>query len=1159
LLALLCVGAPGSATRVSLADETAADETFYTTQVKPLLAARCYACHGALKQEADLRLDTAEALERGGSSGPGIVAGAPQASLLLHRVASADLGERMPPEHEGEAFSTEQIEILRRWIDAGAARPTDEQPEPDPGRHWAFQPLVRPAIPEVSNSAWVRNPIDAFIARQHEQLGLNPAPPAEPSLQLRRLYLDLVGVPPEPEQSVRAIASPASASAAIASPASASPASAVVSQDDYAETVEALLRDPRHGQRWARHWMDIWRYSDWWGLGDELRNSQKHLYHWRDWIVENLNRDRSYAEMIRLMLAADEASPLDQDDLRATGFLARNYYLFNRDPWMEETVEHVGKALMGLTTNCAKCHDHKYDPIAQTDYYRLRAFFEPYHVRNDMVPGEPNLAANAIPRVFDGWPEKPTYRLIRGDEKQPDQSRVITPGVPQFLTWEELSIQPVSLPPAAWQPDRHPWVVDNHVRVAEQALQRAIAETAQAAQSAQVAREHWENKIATLDSTDNRPADESRTSDATAPAVVLVDDDFAEWNAERWQLLGGRWDPQTGAVHQQQDGPQHAALRWVGELPQDFEVTLQFRIRGGSQWRSVGISFDETMADLLGNPTENDSAQSVYVSAYAGGPKVQASFRQGAQWQYPGAAAIAKPIELDRSYELRLQVRDTLINVYLDQELVLVWRTPLPRRAGLLQFTTYDALATFEGVQIATLPPHLSLQEDAAAVPDPHTVTGAKWHAEKADLEWQVALAKQAWAEAEVESVRKRGLAAQQIDRVSAEQAELLIADAARAERLADLAAAQRSRHESQLHQHTKVGNKEEAVQQFQQAVARVQAAEAKLQEPATGFTPLSGAKWATTRFLFSGQDDPTIEFPPTSTGRRLALANWLTDPRHPLTARVAVNHLWSRHFGQPLVATVFDFGRKGATPTHPELLDWLAMELIESGWSMKHIHRLIVSSATYQMSSTPHPEQAERNSEIDRDNRFYWRRPAGRMESQVVRDSLLELAGQLDDSAGGPPIPADQQLQSRRRSLYFFHSNNERNMFLTAFDEASVLECYRREQSVVPQQALALANSEIADQLIPQIAARILELGDGSASDPQTEVATSDEAWIQRSFGVVLGRSCSPEELDRCQQAVSQWRAQTAPATEPAQVAQTVATQLVWVLVNHHDFVSIR
>ncbi len=212
--------------------------------------------------------------------------------------------------------------------------------------------------------------------------------------------------------------------------------------------------------------MDIWRYSDWWGLGEQLRNSQKHIWHWRDWIIESLNDDTPYDEMVRLMLAADELHPGDLDKLRATGYLARNFTLFNRPQWMDETVEHVGKGLLGLTMNCARCHDHKYDPIEHADYYRMRAFFEPYHVRLDVVPGETDLERDGVPRVFDGKPDEPTYRYVRGDENNPDKSQPIAPGVPDLLAFKTLNIRPVMLPEMAWQPERQPWVIDDEINQA---------------------------------------------------------------------------------------------------------------------------------------------------------------------------------------------------------------------------------------------------------------------------------------------------------------------------------------------------------------------------------------------------------------------------------------------------------------------------------------------------------------------------------------------------------------------------------------------------------------------------------------------------------------------------------------------------------------------
>ena len=428
------------------------EQVDYVKQIKPLLRERCSACHGALKQEGGLRLDTAELASKGGDSGAALTPNNAAESLLLKRVTATDKAERMPPLNEGEALTAEQVALLQRWIAAGAQGLPDEQPEADPNKHWAFQPITRPTVPDAK-SDWVRNPIDAFLHQRHQQHGIKPQPEAPRIVLLRRLHLDLIGIPPTFEEIAACEAD--------------------TLPQWYELTVRRLLDDPRHGERWARHWMDVWRYSDWWGLGDQLRNSQKHIWHWRDWIVESLNADTPYDEMVRLMLAADELHPNDLSKLRATGYLARNYWLFNRPQWMEETVEHVSKGFLGLTMNCSRCHDHKYDPLDQTDYYRLRAFFEPYHVRLDIVPGEIDLAQDGVPRAFDGLPEEPTYLYIRGDERNPDKSKVITPGVPSILAFDELRIEPVSLPAESYQPERRPWVLEAYISAAKKRVEAA--------------------------------------------------------------------------------------------------------------------------------------------------------------------------------------------------------------------------------------------------------------------------------------------------------------------------------------------------------------------------------------------------------------------------------------------------------------------------------------------------------------------------------------------------------------------------------------------------------------------------------------------------------------------------------------------------------------
>jgi len=907
----------------------------YLRDVKPMLRERCYACHGALKQKNDLRLDTVAAMLKGGSDGPAIQRGEPGASLIIKRVVATNLEERMPPEHEGEPFTAAQVKLLSDWIAAGAPAPADEKAEADPKDHWAFRKCVRPAVPVATNTNWVKNPIDAFIAKQHAQHGLTPQAEAPREVLLRRLYLDLIGLPPTAAE-IAAAMQPRS-------------------NRWYEETVQSLLDDPRHGERWARHWMDIWRYSDWWGLGDQLRNSQKHIWHWRDWIIQSLNADLPYDEMVRLMLAADELHPNDLDKLRATGFLARNWFLFNRNQWLEETVEHVSKGFLGLTINCAKCHDHKYDPIRQADFYRMRAFFEPYHVRLDVVPGEADLAKDGIPRVFDGQLDTPTYRFVRGQESQPDKSAVITPGVPALLAFKELNIQPVSLPVEAYQPERRAWVLDAHLAAARRKLEAA---------------------------------------EAAIPKMR--------------QALA-------------------SALRQE--------------------------------ADLLA-PSD------------------------------PGKAPASTPAST----------------------------SPLLSRDNA-RMAVEDARGA------------LSVAESALAF--------AK--ADLVSMEGRAEAIHASWARADEKD--DPALAAAEIEKMTA---------AVKAEREALVAKARLTLAETERRSLKAADDKKEPIEKeikkAREALEKaIKIAEAPV-KPDETYTQLAGAKWTPTRFLNSSADDPTVKFVPQSSGRRKALAEWITDRRNPLTAHVAANHIWTRHLGTPLVSTVFEFGRKGTPPTHPELLDWLAAELIESGWSMKHLHRLIVTSSAYRMSSSQ--AGGDPNAAKDPDNVYLWRRIPISLEAEAVRDSILSLGGTLDLTMGGPPVaPADQEA-SKRRSLYFFHSNNDRNLFLTTFDEAAVKECYRRDQTIVPQQALALTNSKLVLDAASSIAARL------SHADAPDQNQSEDAAFIRRAFSAVLGIAACDAEVAACRKALESWRKQEPPSSGKPDAARA---HLVWALLNHNDFVTLR
>jgi len=262
-------------------------EVDYLREVKPILQKHCYACHGVLKQQSNLRLDTVASMRRGGESGELIVVPRHPNESLLYQVVTGAADFRMPPENEGSPLDAVELKVVGQWIAEGANAPTDEQPQADPATYWSYQVPIRPPLPQVGNSVWARTPVDNFIAAQHERRKLTPNPTAKKTVLLRRVYLDLIGLPPTRAELLAFVADN--------------------SPRAFEQVVDDLLSRPAYGQRWGRHWMDVWRYSDWYGRrgSNEIRYSQRHIWRWRDWIVKSLNKDKVYDQMIIEMLAGD--------------------------------------------------------------------------------------------------------------------------------------------------------------------------------------------------------------------------------------------------------------------------------------------------------------------------------------------------------------------------------------------------------------------------------------------------------------------------------------------------------------------------------------------------------------------------------------------------------------------------------------------------------------------------------------------------------------------------------------------------------------------------------------------------------------------------------------------------------------------------------------
>jgi hypothetical protein len=1051
----------------------AADKVDYVKQIKPLLATKCYACHGALKQEGGLRLETLALMTQGGDSGATVVSGDTAASTILERI-TADEDSRMPPSEDGAALKPAEIALLRSWIAAGAIAPDEETPLA-PTAHWAFRRIERPLVAES-----LTNPIDVLLGKKRTEHGLRIQPAAERSILIRRLYLDLIGLPPSLEQ--------------------------LHDQRPWGAIVDELLASPHHGERWGRHWMDVWRYSDWYGLGAQLRNSQKHIWRWRDWIVNSLNADKGYDRMIHEMLAGDEIAPEDPDVVAGTGFLARNYYLFNRTTWLDSTIEHTGKAFLGLTLNCAKCHDHKYDPITHVDYYSFRAIFEPHQVRLDPVPGVTDFEKDGLPRVFDDHPDAETFLHLRGNPKNPDSETRIVPRVPEILASFQPTIEPINLPVTAWAPGNRKYVQQDYLQNAQNSI--AAAEQGLAAAK---------KKLAEV------PAESPQKSSSAPAADFVFTDDFEKPNPDAWEVVGDGWKYEGGALHQTVATRDPQFVRFRKPLPHDFDITCRYTTTGGTTYKSVTFRFDESEDRKYDN--------FVYTSAHAPGPKVQVAYTRGGSNTYPPQGQAARLIKVGETYELRFAVRDRLINVWLNGEFAVAYSFPDRRPDGRFTLSGFDATVAYDSITIKSLPaatklvdaknPTAPSQQDAATAVK---TAEAKLHATKAEL-------KSLQAIIEADSAKH--------DPSGADAADQLAKVAAAREAEAMLATAD--------HELLAAGADQKKMQAAQNKAKLAKEKRAAIEKGTVHYSSLRASRKA-----LEGPAHKEADYAPTyskiSTGRRLSLARWMTDRDNPLTARVAVNHVWARHFGQPLVESVFDFGLRAKKPLQADVLDFLAAEFIESGWSFRHLHRLIVTSQAYQFSSsTAGADPASLTA--DSTNSFYWRMNARRMESQIVRDSLLYMSGTLDEKLGGPSLNVGNA--SKRRSIYFKHSRDDQDKFLSMFDDADLLQCYRRSESIVPQQALALANSELSMSMAALIADRIFK-----------SLPTADHSqFISNAFETLLSRAATTEEHDECLAFSDQLRVllEDDESVSADDRDSRIRKRLVHSLLNHNDFISIR
>ncbi len=988
----------------------AATDSLFTSTIRPLLEQKCVSCHHSGTGKASgLDLTSREKLLEGGDHGPVVVLENPESSVLIGRLRHTAKGAGMPlnqPQLEAESITK-----VVAWLREGAHydAPIEVAKTQAKSDHWAFQKPVKAPLPKLNGplASWSKNPVDIILAAKWQEKGLQPAPEADRRTLLRRVYIDVTGLPPAPDQ-IDAFLKDKSPNA-------------------YEKVVDALLESPRYGERWGRHWMDIWRYSDWYGRRglDDQRNSVRHIWHWRDWIIESLNADKGYDQMIREMVAGDEIAPNDPNVVRATGFLARNFYRFNRNVWLQDTVEHIGFGVLGLTLKCARCHDHKYDPISQEEYYRMRAFFEPYDVRTDRIPGKQDPHDDGIARVYESAPHeggiepyfpaiyKDTFRFIRGEETNPDKTP-LTPGTPSVLGAWNLKIQPVTLKPEEHIPDLRDFVGTDMLAKARQDIKDA--------------------ELAIQSSTRN---------------LERVRAEFA--------------------AHKDQPA-----------IDKNKKPTVAFK--------DVQSILNVKCSQCHGGTTQATSRSGLILTSQAGA--LQGGYKYGPAI-IPGRSA------------------ESPLMRYISGDL----SPRMPIEGGAVG--SAEAAKLSKWIDEIVEEPAVSLRraEERLAV--------ANLHLESVKL-FLPAL------EARVAADREKYLRPNEKEKL-----EKLTESAQKAEQKYVAAFAS------------------EATVEAQQLLGTDKAGAAK--------TKLEAAAKALGQAALTYS--PVVEvYPETSSGRRTALADWLVSKDNPLPARVAVNDMWLRHFGKPLVATVANFGRNGAKPSNQALLDYLAVDFMENGWSMKKLHRTLLTSKAYRTASSG-VALSEANKQIDPDNKLFWHMNARRMEAETIRDAVLFQAGLLDLTTGGPDIDENQAFDSRRRSLYLRQTPDSQAEFLRLYDQPMPNDCYIRLESIIPQQALASANSTFFQE-----ASRLL------AKSLNTSNA-ADDSFVRAAFNTILGAPPTAVELAESRKFLTSQSALLAQPERLTRFSEVVDTHvppaldarqrarenLIHALLNHNEFVTVR
>jgi hypothetical protein len=949
----------------------AADAVDFQRDVRPILAENCFKCHGRDEEarKSKLRLDLRDPALKGGRLGvPAVVPGKPDDSELMRRVLSGKDNEVMPPPQTGKKLTAKQIDVLRRWIASGA----------DYTQHWALTPPTRPAVPRVKNADWVRNPIDAFVLARLEREGLSPSPEADRPTLRRRLALDLTGLPPTPEEVDAFLADKRS--------------------DAYEKAVDHLLKSPHHGERWARWWLDAARYAD--SDGFE-KDKPRQVWMYRDWVVDAFNRDLPYDRFVIEQIAGDLLPDATQDQRVATGFL-RNSMINEEggiDPEqfrmeaMFDRMDALGKSVLGLTIQCAQCHNHKYDPITQEDYYRLFAYLNDTH--------EANIA------VYTADEEKKRAEVLSKIREIEQGLREHTPDWrKQMAAWEE--------------------------RVREDQPEWSVVKVENAGDNSQRYVYHDDGSLTAWGYAPTKWASQFRGK------------------TDRKKITGFRLEMLTDP---------NLPLNGPGRSPTGLFALSEF---------SVDVADPKT-------PEKTTRVKLASASADFGNEE--------------------KPLEAmydDRSGKKRITGP---VSFAIDGKDDTAWGIDAgPGRRNVDRKAVFVPEKPLELADGAVLTFHLKQMHGGWNSDDNQNNNLGRFRFSVTEAEHPVA---------DPLPKRVRDVFAVPAERRSSAQVDAVFA-----------------------YWRTTVAEWKEANdsieklwQEHPAGASQLTMAARKAHRPT--FVLKRGDFLKPEREVKPGTPAALHPLPAGAEPNRLGLAKWLVSRDSPTTARAIVNRVWQAYFGVGLVSTSEDFGLQGEPPSHPELLDWLAVEFMESGWSFKHLHRLIVTSSTYRQSSKLTPELLRK----DPANRLLARGPRFRVDAEAVRDVALAASGLLNPRLGGPPVyppapdflfkpPAsygpktwieDKGENRYRRALYTFRFRSVPYPVLTNFDAPNGdASCVRRARSNTPLQALTTLNETL-----------FVECARGLGLKALAEGGESDRDRAVYAFRRCTGRKPTDRELE--------------------------------------------